>query len=121
LITMKRSRTTPTTIFSIPNTILREILSKLPISTICNCKCVCSYFRNLISDPQFAQLHLSKSQPPSCFPPVFGIWPSFSTLMILNNGDILLLFDSSLIVSYSMRYRSCRMVRFNGIHLAVEC
>lgn len=35
-------------------------------------------------------------------------------LMILNNGDILLLFDSSLIVSYNMRYRSCRMVRFNG-------
>ncbi|KAF7145966.1 hypothetical protein RHSIM_Rhsim04G0040700 [Rhododendron simsii] len=52
-----------TSIFSIPNTILMEILSKLPITTICNCKCVCYYFRNLISDPQFAQLHLSTSQP----------------------------------------------------------
>ncbi|KAF7144762.1 hypothetical protein RHSIM_Rhsim04G0042200 [Rhododendron simsii] len=54
-----------TSIFSIPNTILMEILSKLPISTICNCKCVCSYFRNLISDPQFAQLRLSTPSQPS--------------------------------------------------------
>ncbi|KAE9456306.1 hypothetical protein C3L33_11803, partial [Rhododendron williamsianum] len=50
-------------IFYIPSTILMEILSKLPISTICNCKCVCSYFRNLISDPQFSQLILSRSSP----------------------------------------------------------
>ncbi|XP_058210491.1 F-box/kelch-repeat protein At3g06240-like [Rhododendron vialii] len=65
---MKRSRTTApeavsSSIFSIPNPILMEILSKLPITTIRNCRCVCSYFRNLISDPEFAQLHLPKSQP----------------------------------------------------------
>ncbi|KAF7144756.1 hypothetical protein RHSIM_Rhsim04G0042000 [Rhododendron simsii] len=70
LLTMKRSRAnTPNaaamvpSILSIPHFILMEILSKLPMTTICNCRCVCSYFRNLISDPQFAQLHLSRSQP----------------------------------------------------------
>ncbi|KAG5551607.1 hypothetical protein RHGRI_009876 [Rhododendron griersonianum] len=69
-LTMKRSRaSTPNaavmgpSILSIPHYILMEIMSKLPMSTICNCMCVCSYFRNLISDPQFAQLHLSRSQP----------------------------------------------------------
>ncbi|KAH7843566.1 hypothetical protein Vadar_018282 [Vaccinium darrowii] len=51
------------TIFSLPDYLLMEILSKLPIFTICNCRCVCSYFRNLISDPQFVQLHISRSQP----------------------------------------------------------
>ncbi|KAI8558118.1 hypothetical protein RHMOL_Rhmol04G0064300 [Rhododendron molle] len=65
---MKRSRTSApeavsSSIFSIPIPILMEILSKLPITTIRNCRCVCSYFRNLISDPEFAQLHLPTSQP----------------------------------------------------------
>ncbi|KAE9456299.1 hypothetical protein C3L33_11801, partial [Rhododendron williamsianum] len=59
-------------ILSIPQHILMEILSKLPMTTICNCRCVCSYLRNLISDPEFAQLHLSRSQPSlmlcSCYP-----------------------------------------------------
>ncbi|KAF7146401.1 hypothetical protein RHSIM_Rhsim04G0042800 [Rhododendron simsii] len=72
---MKRSRSsklpvnaaTGSSIFSIPSCLLMEILSKLPMSTICNCRCVCSYFRNLISDPQFAQLHLSTSQPSLMF------------------------------------------------------
>ncbi|KAH7843330.1 hypothetical protein Vadar_015243 [Vaccinium darrowii] len=59
----KRSRKiAPTTIFSIPVYILMEILSKLPVFTICNCRCVCSFFRNLISDPQFVRLHLSRSR-----------------------------------------------------------
>ncbi|XP_058211434.1 putative F-box protein At4g09790 [Rhododendron vialii] len=40
-----------------------EILSKLPITTIRNCRCVCSNFRNLISDPEFAELHLPTSKP----------------------------------------------------------
>ncbi|XP_058210461.1 F-box protein At3g07870-like [Rhododendron vialii] len=67
---MKRSRASKPkvaamgpSILSIPHYILMEILSKLPMTTLSNCRCVCSYFRDLISDPQFAQLHLSRSQP----------------------------------------------------------
>ncbi|KAH7844594.1 hypothetical protein Vadar_029725 [Vaccinium darrowii] len=76
-------------IFSIPNPILMEILSRLPITTIRNCRCVCSAFRNLISDPHFPQLQLARAQSslmlrfPMCF--VESIDPFVDSGV---NGDI---------------------------------
>ncbi|GLU08282.1 hypothetical protein SLE2022_252030 [Rubroshorea leprosula] len=38
-----------------------DILSRLPITTLLTCRCVCKRFLHLISDPEFAQLHLTRS------------------------------------------------------------
>ncbi|GLT37105.1 hypothetical protein SLA2020_114410 [Shorea laevis] len=38
-----------------------DILSRLPITTLVTCRCVCKRFLHLISDPEFAHLHLTRS------------------------------------------------------------
>lgn len=45
----------------IPTLIITDILSRLPTKTIIHCKCVCKSWRNLLLDPYFANLHLSRS------------------------------------------------------------
>ncbi|KAH7842690.1 hypothetical protein Vadar_008082 [Vaccinium darrowii] len=46
----------------IPTHIIYDILSRLPIKTLFNCRRVCKEWLSLISDPRFAKLHLSRSQ-----------------------------------------------------------
>ncbi|XP_057481275.1 F-box protein At3g07870-like [Actinidia eriantha] len=43
-----------------PHTII-DILSRLPIKTIVQCKCVCKIWRNLLQEPYFVNLRLSRS------------------------------------------------------------
>ncbi|KAH7844552.1 hypothetical protein Vadar_029263 [Vaccinium darrowii] len=50
-----------TTISELPSHITDDILSRLPLKSIFNCKRVCSSFRNLTLEPHFPQLHLSRS------------------------------------------------------------
>ncbi|KAK9285396.1 hypothetical protein L1049_024588 [Liquidambar formosana] len=38
-----------------------EILSRLPIKTLFDCRRVCKTWRNLLSDPHFAELHVARS------------------------------------------------------------
>lgn len=45
----------------LPTLIISDILSRLPTKTIILCKCVCKSWRNLLLEPYFANLHLSKS------------------------------------------------------------
>ncbi|KAL8239355.1 hypothetical protein R6Q59_015922 [Mikania micrantha] len=45
----------------LPSHIMVDILSRLPVKTIIHCKCVCSNWRNLVSDSHFADVHLSRS------------------------------------------------------------
>ncbi|KAH7544131.1 hypothetical protein JRO89_XS15G0113700 [Xanthoceras sorbifolium] len=45
----------------LPLAILMDILSRLPIKTILECKCVCRTWFNLVSDPYFAQMHLARA------------------------------------------------------------
>ncbi|XP_065869574.1 F-box/kelch-repeat protein At3g06240-like [Euphorbia lathyris] len=46
----------------LPNTILVNILLRLPIKRIFVCKCVCKTLYDLISDPEFAKLHFDQSE-----------------------------------------------------------
>ncbi|KAH7843298.1 hypothetical protein Vadar_014916 [Vaccinium darrowii] len=50
-----------TTISDLPNHIVCDILSRLPLKSIFTCKRVCSSFRNLTLDPCFPRLHLPRS------------------------------------------------------------
>ncbi|KAG5551606.1 hypothetical protein RHGRI_009875 [Rhododendron griersonianum] len=50
------------TIPDLPTHIVFDILSRLPIKTLFNCRRVCKDWLSLISDPHFAKLHLSRSQ-----------------------------------------------------------
>ncbi|KAL4333002.1 hypothetical protein GQ457_07G042820 [Hibiscus cannabinus] len=45
----------------VPEDIIVEILSRLPVKSLCRFKCVSKAWRNLISDPQFVKLHLNQS------------------------------------------------------------
>ncbi|KAK0588572.1 hypothetical protein LWI29_002798 [Acer saccharum] len=44
----------------LPLPILMDILSRLPVKTILQCKCVCRTWFNLLSDPYFAQMCLAR-------------------------------------------------------------
>ncbi|XP_047326007.1 F-box protein At3g07870-like [Impatiens glandulifera] len=51
-----------TSIGQVPNNILVDILSRLPIKSVIRCRCVCKSFLYAISqDPEFPPLHLSRS------------------------------------------------------------
>ncbi|KAL5798035.1 hypothetical protein ACOSQ2_002855 [Xanthoceras sorbifolium] len=45
----------------LPLVILMDILSRLPIKTILQCKCVCRTWFDLLSDPYFTQMHLARA------------------------------------------------------------
>ncbi|XP_076944572.1 F-box protein At3g07870-like [Bidens hawaiensis] len=46
----------------LPSNILSDIIFlRLPLKSIMLCKCVCKYWRDLITDPYFVHLHLSTS------------------------------------------------------------
>ncbi|XP_058189578.1 F-box protein At3g07870-like [Rhododendron vialii] len=45
----------------LPASIISDILSRLPTKTIIGCKSICKSWRNLLLEPYFANLHLSRS------------------------------------------------------------
>ncbi|KAJ0801416.1 putative F-box domain-containing protein [Helianthus annuus] len=45
----------------LPENLILDVLSRLPVKTIIRCKCVCKEWRDLVSDPYFVRLHLSRS------------------------------------------------------------
>ncbi|OMO98374.1 hypothetical protein COLO4_13967 [Corchorus olitorius] len=45
----------------LPTGVVIEILSWLPLKSVFNCRCVCKTWLQIISDPHFAKLHLSRS------------------------------------------------------------
>ncbi|KAM0029296.1 putative F-box domain-containing protein [Helianthus debilis subsp. tardiflorus] len=46
----------------LPKNLILDVLSRLPVKTIIHCKCVCKKWRDLVSDPYFVQIHLSRSR-----------------------------------------------------------
>ncbi|KAH7844818.1 hypothetical protein Vadar_031977 [Vaccinium darrowii] len=54
-------KTTAATVSDLPNHIMCDILSRLPLDSIFTCKRVCKIWHNLILEPCFAKLHLSRS------------------------------------------------------------
>ncbi|XVF29061.1 hypothetical protein REPUB_Repub15cG0087500 [Reevesia pubescens] len=55
------------TVPQLPQDIIVNILSRLPIKYLIQLKCVCKPWRSLISDPQFAKLHLAQSKKNNIF------------------------------------------------------
>lgn len=45
----------------LPADLVAEIISRTPVRTIVYCKCVCKLWRNILSEPYFVDLHLSRS------------------------------------------------------------
>ncbi|MFS7921923.1 putative F-box domain-containing protein [Helianthus anomalus] len=46
----------------LPNNVMCNVLSRLPVKTIIRYKCVCKKWCDLVSDPNFVNLHLSRSR-----------------------------------------------------------
>ncbi|XP_055960401.1 F-box/kelch-repeat protein At3g06240 [Mercurialis annua] len=53
----------PSQITILPSCLITDILSRLPINTLYDCKCVSKTWNNFISDLFFTQLHLTNSPP----------------------------------------------------------
>ncbi|KAG5522000.1 hypothetical protein RHGRI_034273 [Rhododendron griersonianum] len=53
----------------LPREILEDILTRLPAKMVGQCKCICKYWRALIEEPSFVELHhfRSKSRPGGCY------------------------------------------------------
>ncbi|KAL9995329.1 putative F-box domain-containing protein [Helianthus debilis subsp. tardiflorus] len=47
----------------LPENVILEVCSRLPVKKITRFKCVCKKWRDLVSDTYFADLHLSRSPP----------------------------------------------------------
>ncbi|KAI3755616.1 hypothetical protein L1987_55420 [Smallanthus sonchifolius] len=45
----------------LPENVMSDLISRLPVKTIIRCKCVCKKWRDLVTDPYFVHLHLSRS------------------------------------------------------------
>ncbi|XP_076934138.1 F-box protein At3g07870-like [Bidens hawaiensis] len=58
----------------LPECVMFDIVSKLPVKTIMYCKCVCKKWRELLSNPDFVQLHLSRS-PEALLIDKYSSWP----------------------------------------------
>ncbi|CAI9090439.1 OLC1v1025214C1 [Oldenlandia corymbosa var. corymbosa] len=52
-----------TSILDIPDTVLTDIVLRLPVKAIIMCKCVCKPWRRVISDPHFAEMHFARAEP----------------------------------------------------------
>ncbi|PWA90772.1 F-box associated domain, type 1 [Artemisia annua] len=46
----------------LPESVMFDILSRLPVKTIIHCKCVCKKWRNIVSDTHFVNVHFSRSR-----------------------------------------------------------
>ncbi|XVF37942.1 hypothetical protein REPUB_Repub20aG0054700 [Reevesia pubescens] len=55
------------TVPQLPRDIIVDILSRLPVKYLIQLKCVCKPWLSLISDPQFAKLHLAQSKKNNSF------------------------------------------------------
>jgi hypothetical protein len=57
------SNATPTSLIALLDELIADILSRLPVKTLMQIKCVCKSWKTLISDdPSFAKLQLQRSQ-----------------------------------------------------------
>ncbi|XP_058210522.1 F-box protein At5g18160-like isoform X2 [Rhododendron vialii] len=59
--TRRSNKNAAAPVSELPNHILSDILSRLPLKSIFRCKRVCKAWRNVILEPYFAELHLSRS------------------------------------------------------------
>ncbi|XP_058739569.1 F-box/kelch-repeat protein At3g23880-like [Vicia villosa] len=57
----KQSNGAPPSLLVLLDELISEILSRLPVKTLMQIKCVCKSWKTLISDPAFAKLHLQRS------------------------------------------------------------
>ncbi|KAG5548844.1 hypothetical protein RHGRI_014261 [Rhododendron griersonianum] len=57
----RRSKNAAAPMSELPNDIMSDILSRLPLKSLFRCKRVCKVWRNIILEPNFAELHLSRS------------------------------------------------------------
>ncbi|KAL3501415.1 hypothetical protein ACH5RR_035864 [Cinchona calisaya] len=60
ILNFRSIRLPPRTIPPLPDDILVEILSKLPVKSVLICRCVCRNWKALTSTPEFVELHLKK-------------------------------------------------------------
>ncbi|XP_058203410.1 putative F-box protein At1g46984 [Rhododendron vialii] len=109
------------TISDVPNPIVCDILSRLPLNSIFTCKQVSKAWRDLILDPHFERLHLSRS-PLSLFffrnGDINNIYKSNSAS---SHFEIFQLHDPPILEHYRATMKFKTEVYFSGMHIAASC
>ncbi|KAM3296400.1 hypothetical protein ACQJBY_038628 [Aegilops geniculata] len=67
--------TTDAAAVSLPDDVVSDILSRLPVKSVSRLRCVCTGWRALISDPGFATLHRSRQAEPLIIASVYQEYP----------------------------------------------
>ena len=72
---MPTAATTGVAAVSLPDDVVSDILSRLPVKCVSRLRCVCTGWRALISDPGFAALHRSRQAEPLIIASIYQEYP----------------------------------------------
>nr|XP_045086229.1 F-box protein At3g07870-like [Aegilops tauschii subsp. strangulata] len=67
--------TTDAAAVSLPDDVVSDILSRLPVKSVSRLRCVCRGWRAIVSDPGFAALHRSRQAEPLIIASVYQEYP----------------------------------------------
>ncbi|KAG5562943.1 hypothetical protein RHGRI_005620 [Rhododendron griersonianum] len=109
------------TISDVPNPIVCDILSRLPLNSIFTCKRVSKAWRDLILDPHFERLHLSRSPLSLFFFRNGDINNIYNSNSASSHFEIFQLHDPPVLEHYNASLKFKTEVYFSGMHIAASC
>ncbi|KAG5562946.1 hypothetical protein RHGRI_005623 [Rhododendron griersonianum] len=108
-------------ISDVPNPIVCDILSRLPLNSIFTCKRVSKAWRDLILDPHFERLHLSRSPLSLFFFRNGDINNIYNSNSASSHFEIFQLHDPPVLEHYNATMKFKTEVYFSGMHIAASC
>ncbi|KAG5562948.1 hypothetical protein RHGRI_005625 [Rhododendron griersonianum] len=109
------------TISDVPNPIVCDILSRLPLNSIFTCKRVSKAWRDLILDPHFERLHLSRSPLSLFFFRNGDIYNIYNSNSASSHFEIFQLHDPPVLEHYNASLKFKTEVYFSGMHIEASC
>ncbi|KAG5562945.1 hypothetical protein RHGRI_005622 [Rhododendron griersonianum] len=108
-------------ISDVPNPIVCDILSRLPLNSIFTCKRVSKAWRDLILDPHFERLHLSRSPLSLFFFRNGDINNIYNSNSASSHFEIFQLHDPPVLEHYNATMKFKTEVYFSGMRIAASC
>ncbi|KAI8569205.1 hypothetical protein RHMOL_Rhmol02G0261000 [Rhododendron molle] len=119
--TASKAAASAATISDVPNPIVCDILSRLPLNSIFTCKRVSKTWRDLILDPHFERLHLSRSPLSLFFYRNGDINNIYNSNSASSHFEIFQLHDPPVLEHYNSTIKFKTEVYFSGMHIAASC
>ncbi|XP_028792397.1 F-box/kelch-repeat protein At3g23880-like [Neltuma alba] len=99
----------------IPNELIEEILSRLPVTSLLQLRCVCKSWKSLISDPYFIRKHLLSSTQDTSLNHQRIMLSSTTAEFNLKSCAVCSLIDEPSIISEELNYPVKNKFRHDGI------